>query len=154
MPAAERSEIAQASLPALVIGHGVILVALCGRAPAPREDAGVMPGLDQVPECPGRLVRRRLPGVIAGIARKQRDGKGPAITVAAGLGSGTGPGSASRRRLVTMTALLRRPVPCTTVGDRAALRVGEGEAPSVAGAAVQTINLKTGVDEATGLSVA
>src|SRR5215469_14969059 len=108
MPAAERSQIAQASFPAMVIGHGVILVAQRGRAPAPREDAGVMPGLDQVPERTGRLVRRCLPGVIASIAGKQRDGKGPAITSAVGMGPGTGSGSASRVRPATMAVVRRR----------------------------------------------
>ena len=86
MTAAERSEIAQAGLSTLVIRQGVILVALRGRAPAAGEDAAAMPGLDQVPERGGRLVRRRLPSVIAGIARKQRDGKGPAVTSAVRTG--------------------------------------------------------------------
>src|SRR5215831_7804429 len=98
MPAAERSEIAQTSLPALVIGHGVILVALRGRAPAPWEEAGAMPGLNQVPERTGRLIRGGLPGVIAGIAGKQRDGKGPTVTSAVGVRSETGSGPASRAR--------------------------------------------------------
>jgi hypothetical protein len=87
MTAAEWGEIAQASLSTLVIGHGVILVALRGWAPAPRENAGVMPGLDQVPERRGRLVRLRLPGVIAGNVGKQRDGKSPAVTSAVRTGS-------------------------------------------------------------------
>src|SRR5207249_3731403 len=35
--------------------------------------------------------------------------------------------------------------PCTTVGDRAALRVGEGEAPSVAGAGGEGVGQIAGV---------
>ena len=91
-----------------------------------------MPGLDQVPERTGRLVRRCLPGVIASFAGKQRDGKGPAVTSAVVMGPGTGSGSASWGRPVTMAAIVRRPVPGATVGDRAAPGVREREAPLVA----------------------
>jgi hypothetical protein len=47
--AAEGSQIAQARRAAIVVGHGVVGVALLGRAAAAGENAGGMPDLDKVP---------------------------------------------------------------------------------------------------------
>ena len=80
MTAAQRGEVAFARPPALVIGHGVVLVATSCRATATGERAGPLPDPDHMPQRGRGLVAGRFPLVqaVPDRHRPDRDSEFPA----------------------------------------------------------------------------
>jgi hypothetical protein len=134
MAPAQRGEVAQASPAAQVVGHGVVQVTTGGWAPAARVAAGRLAYLDQVAQARRRPVAGCFASVVAGETAQRGDGEGPRPV--------TGPGSGTRSRLGPRRGAAQAggwPGASATVGNRAAIRPGERDAPCAAGTPGQRV---------------
>ena len=92
---AEGGEVAQAGFAAVVVGEGVVGVALGGWPSAAGEDAGGVAEVDQVAQRGGGPVGECFPGVVAVAARQRGESEGPGRWACPGAGSVAGSGAGS-----------------------------------------------------------